>query len=253
MKDSIFLSVIIPAFNEEPNFKAGKLDQVNNYLSSQNYSWEAIVIDDGSSDQTADLVQDWIKSKPNWKLIKNKHYGKSKAVATGMLRASGELRLFTDFDQATPLSEVTKVISKYQSGYQVIIGSRELKGASREKEPVIRHIMGRVFNLLVQIIAVRSITDTQCGFKAFSGQATQDLFNRLVIYKNHKSADAYTGAFDVELIFLARKFGYKITQIPVSWKYVDTSRVNPIKDSVRMLLDIFKIRLAYISGKYSNQ
>jgi len=142
------------------------------------------------------------------------------------------------------------VIDKYHQGYQVIIGSRQIKGASRQHEPLLRHIMGRVFNLVVRIIAVRNISDTQCGFKAFTAEATNDLFNRLVVYKDHQAADAYTGAFDVELIFLARKRKYKITQIPVTWKYVNSTRVNPTKDSIRMFIDILKIRWTYLTGKY---
>jgi hypothetical protein len=110
--------------------------------------------------------------------------------------------------------------------------------------------MGRVFNLVVQILAVRGISDTQCGFKAFSDAATTDLFNRLVIYKNSHVADAYTGAFDVELLFLARKRGYKIVQIPVKWQYVDTTRVNPLKDSIRMFADVIKIRISFYLGRY---
>ncbi len=244
------LSVIIPAYNEADNFHAGKLNSVHEYLSQQEYSWEVIVVDDGSTDQTASLISSWIKSKPQWTLIKNLHFGKSQTVATGMKKAQGQIRLFTDFDQATPISEVSKVIKAYQQGYQVIIGSRQLAGASRHSEPFLRHLMGRVFNLVVRIIAVRKITDTQCGFKAFSAVATANLFNRLVVYKNHQAADAYTGAFDVELIFLARKFGYKITQIPVRWKYVKTTRVNPAKDSIRMFIDVLKIRWAYLTGQY---
>jgi hypothetical protein len=114
--------------------------------------------------------------------------------------------------------------------------------------------MGRVFNLVVQILAVRGISDTQCGFKAFTAEATIDLFNRMVIYRNRRVADAYTGAFDVELLFLARKSGYKIVQIPVIWHYVTTTRVNPLKDSLRMFIDVIKIRMTYMfTGKYKSK
>ncbi len=244
------LSVIIPAYNEAENFHSGKLKEVDDYLSKQSYPWEVIVVDDGSKDDTVSLVNKWTKHKPNWTLIENSHYGKAKTVATGMLKSRGEVRVFTDFDQATPIQEVEKVIHQFQKGAEVVIGSRELSGASREKEPFIRHLMGRVFNLVVQIFAVRGIADTQCGFKAFSSTATKDLFNRMVVYKNRQVADAYTGAFDVELLFLARKRGYKIAQIPVKWKYVDSTRVSPLKDSIRMFIDILRIRFTHISGKY---
>lgn len=250
MARHIKLSVIIPAYNEADNFKAGKLDEVNQYLSQQNYSWEVIVVDDGSRDNTSALVTKFVKNKPYWHFIHNRHYGKAKTVETGMRSARGDIRLFTDFDQATPISEAEKVLAKFDQGFQVIIGSREAKGASRHYEPFLRHLMGRVFNLLVRIIALRGIHDSQCGFKAFSASATKDLFNRLVVYKNRQAKDAYTGAFDVELLFLARKLGYKYIEIPVKWTYVATSRVSPAKDSIRMLLDIIKIRLAYLLGKY---
>lgn len=250
MTKSLQLSVIIPAYNEAANLKLGKLDSVQSFLKDQNFSWEVIVVDDGSTDGTKDMVSNWIKGKAGWKLIANHHFGKAKTVATGMLKASGHVRLFTDFDQATPISEVKKVLRQVEQGADVVIGSRELSGASREKEPVLRHIMGRVFNLFVQIIAVHGISDTQCGFKAFTHAATDDLFNRLVVYKNRHAADAYTGAFDVELLFLARKRGYRIRQIPVKWRYEVSTRVNPAKDSVRMLIDILRIRLAYLLGKY---
>lgn len=247
------LSVIIPAYNEADNFKSNKLAEVDDYLLKQDYTWEVFVVDDGSTDQTAPLVEQWIKDKPNWHLIKNSHAGKSKAVSTGMSKATGLIRLFTDFDQATPISAVEQVIQRIDQGADIVIGSRQVAGASREKEPFIRHLMGRVFNLLVQFLALRGISDSQCGFKAFSNKATQDLFSKLVVYKNKTVADAYTGAFDVELLFLARKTGYSIVQIPVQWKYVDTNRVSALKDSVRMFIDILRIRLAYITGRYSNQ
>ena len=250
MSENITLSVVIPAYNEADNFHNGKLEEVDKYLSKQKYKWEVIVVDDGSTDETANLVEAWVKTKKNWQLIRNTHAGKSKTVETGMLAAQGQVRLFTDFDQATPIQEVEKVLSAMNDDADIVIGSRELEGATRHKEPLLRHVMGRVFNLLVQVIALHGITDSQCGFKAFSGKATEDLFNRMVVYKNRQVADAYTGAFDVELLFLGRKKGYAIKQIPVSWKYVDSTRVNPAKDSIRMLWDILKIRLAYLMGKY---
>lgn len=244
------LSVIIPAYNELDNFNSGTLQTVETYLKKQTYKYEVIVVDDGSTDGTADKVADWIKDKTDWRLIRNPHAGKSKTVETGMLAATGRVRLFTDFDQATPIHEVEKVLHESNQGADVVIGSRELEGASRNKEPFIRHLMGRVFNLLVQIIALHGITDSQCGFKAFSDEATKDLFSRMVVYKNRHVADAYTGAFDVELLFLARKLGYTTAQVPVTWHYVDSSRVNPAKDSIRMLWDIFKIRFHYLLGHY---
>lgn len=251
MSKQLLLSVIIPAYNEAQNFRDGKLAEVDQYLLKQNYDWEVFVVDDGSTDNTVQLIKPWIKNKKNWQLIENEHYGKAHTVTTGMLKANGKIRVFTDFDQATPISTVEQVIDKFKQNYEVVIGSREAKGARRDQEPFLRHLMGRVFNLFVQIIAVRSISDTQCGFKAFSDKATKELFNNMVVYKNHRVNDAYMGAFDVELIFMAKKKKYKITQIPVKWSYVESTRVNPAKDSLRMLWDILKIRLAHLTGKYN--
>src|SRR3990167_1117207 len=132
------ISVIVPAFNEADNFRAGKLASIDVYFRKQPYQWEVIVVDDGSKDDTADLVASWIKSRPHWKIIRNVHAGKAKAVATGMHQAHGKIRLFTDFDQATPIGEVSKVLDKYRQGFQVIIGSREAKGSKRQAEPILR-------------------------------------------------------------------------------------------------------------------
>lgn len=250
MNRSLSLSVVIPAYNELENFQAGKLEEVDQYLRLQQYNWEVIVVDDGSSDGTPAAIKKWLKSKNNWTLIENSHHGKAKTVETGMLKAQGMVRLFTDFDQATPIHEVEKVLSEINSGSDIVIGSRQIEGAQRKQEPLLRHVMGRVFNTIVQILALRGISDSQCGFKAFTAEATESLFNRLVVYKDHQAADAYTGAFDVELLFLARKKNYKVAQVPVVWHYVDSTRVNPLKDSFRMLVDILKIRWAYARGLY---
>lgn len=250
MAKQLNLSVIIPAYNELANYYNGKLEEVDKYLKRQSYTWEVIVVDDGSTDGSPEQIATWVRNKPNWQLIKNPHYGKAKTVETGMLKARGETRLFTDFDQATPINEVEKVLAQINKGADIVIGSRELKGSKRKQEPFLRHLMGRVFNTIVQILALRGIADSQCGFKAFTAEATIDLFTKLVVYKNHQSADAYTGAFDVELLFLARKTGYKTAQIPVTWHYVDSTRVNPTKDSIRMFIDILKIRWAYARGRY---
>ena len=158
--------------------------------------------------------------------------------------------MFTDFDQATPLSEVEKLIPFIKKGYQVAIGSREVKGSQRLDEPRYRHLMGKVFNFAVQIIAIGGIHDTQCGFKLFTSQAAKELFTSLIVYGNGVEKQAFTGAFDVELLYIAQKRGYRIAEVPVSWRHIKTNRVNPIRDSVRMFLDLVKIRLAALSGGY---
>lgn len=245
------LSVVIPSYNEKKNLSRGVLDEVLQYLQQQQYDWEVILSDDGSTDGTLDILDAFAASHDRVRVLRNVHAGKAPTVKAGMLAATGKWRLFTDFDQSTPLSEVEKLFTAAEGGYEVLIGSREVVGARRDQEPLYRHLMGRGFNLLVQLLAVPGVQDTQCGFKLFSEGATQ-LFSALVVYGgNQQRTDAFTGAFDVELLFLARKKGFAIKEVPIIWMHNETDRVSPIKDSLRMLRDILKIRVAYLQGKYS--
>ncbi len=245
-----FLSVVIPSYNEKNNLKRPVLNEVISYLKQQDYNWEVILSDDGSTDGTLEELTKFASQFDNVQVLANSHMGKGPTVSSGMLKASGEWRLFTDFDQSTPLKEVEKLLA-HVTDNDIIIGSREVPGALRDKEPFYRHLMGRGFNLLVQTLAVPGIYDTQCGFKLFSAHATTTLFNQLFIYAGNKiRTDAFTGAFDVELLYLAKKNNFKIKEVPILWKHYFTDRVNPIKDSIRMLKDIIKIRIADLQGKY---
>lgn len=245
------MSVVVPAYNETAKFKQEGINQLYQYLKAQPFTFELIFVNDGSTDGTLKILKLFQSEKSEVVVVDNPHQGKGPAVATGMLRATGENRLFADFDQATPIGEVEKLLPFRNKGYDVIIGSREIKGAKREKEPLYRHLMGKGFNLLVKIFTVRGISDTQCGFKLFSQKATQDLFPRLRVVNVHKTRkDALTGAIDVELLFLADKFGYKIAEVPVQWQHMKGSKVNPIKDSFRMFLEVIKIRVNDLLGKY---
>jgi len=251
MPNMPYLTVIIPAYNEEPNFKKGVLDEVPAYLEKQKYSWEVLIVDDGSSDQTAQLAEEFANRHKNIRVIKNPHEGKAETVKKGVEEATGEFILFTDFDQATPLSEIEKLLPFFPQ-YDIVIGSRQLPGAKREKEPLHRHIMGIGFNLVVQTLAVRGIWDTQAGFKCFKSDIAKKLFTELKIYgKAKKVQGALVTAFDVELLFIAKKRGYKIKEVPIIWHHVQTSRVSPLKDSVRMFRDVLKIRLNDIRGVYN--
>lgn len=250
MAEKVHLSVIIPAYSEESNFKRGTIDEVPKYLKKQDYSSEVLIVDDGSEDDTVKLSEEFAKKHKNIRVIKNPHQGKAETVKTGVEKASGELILFTDFDQATPLSEIEK-LAPFFPEYDIVIGSRQLPGAKREKEPFYRHLMGLVFNLVVQMIAVRGIWDTQAGFKSFKGDVAKKLFSMLKVYgKGKQVKGALVTAFDVELLFLAKKHGYKIKEVPIIWHHVATSRVSPIKDSLRMLRDVIKIRLNDFRGAY---
>lgn len=246
-----YLSVVVPSYNESKNFSRGVLNELLTYLKLQSYSWELILTDDGSTDDTQEKLEKFAQNDERIIVLKNKHAGKGPTVQAGMLAATGQWRLFTDFDQSTPISEIEKLWPFSAQGYEIVIGSREISGATRDKEPWYRHLMGRGFNLLVQTLAIPGIFDTQCGFKLFSAQATQELFQSLFIYGRHEErTDAYTGAFDVEVLYLALKKQYKIKEVPIVWKHNETDRVSPIKDSVRMLRDILLIRWADLQHRY---
>jgi len=250
MRKKLFLSVVVPCYNEEKNLRLGALEKVADYLKKQKYSWEVLVVDDGSTDKSVSLVEKFIAEHPNFSLIKNPHQGKAATVITGMLMTSGRYVLFTDLDQATPISEIEKVLPWLKRGYDVVIGSRNTK---REGAPILRLLMARGFILLrTLILGLSGITDTQCGFKAFKNEVVKDLFSRLKLYGQKKSVKGsmVTAGFDIEMLFLAKKRGYKIKEVPVEWHYVETRKVNPIKDSWYGLLDLVKIRLNSLRGFY---
>ena len=253
MSNKPYLSVVIPSYNEMENLKNNVLEKVIKYLKNQDYTWEIILTDDGSEDGTLAKLYQFAKKHSQVKVLENVHAGKGPTVKAGMLAAQGQWRLFTDFDQSTPLSEIEKLWLRANQDYEVIIGSREMVGSVRDKEPWYRHLMGRGFNILVQALAIPGILDTQCGFKLFSAHATELLFNQLHVYgQQEQRGDAFTGAFDVELLFIAKKHGLKISEVPIEWHHHETDRVDPIKDSLRMLKDIIWIKIADLKGKYKN-
>lgn len=248
----IHLSVVIPSYNEMKNLQRGVLDHVLQFLRKQNFTWEIILTDDGSTDGTLQALKDFAQRDDRIVVVENAHAGKGPTVASGMLEAQGSYRLFTDFDQSTPIREVQRALEVMNDGYDVVIGSREVHGARRDEEPIHRHVMGRGFNFLVQLLALRGIQDSQCGFKLFTDQAAKKLFSSLHVYGDKEvRTDAFTGAFDVELLFLARKWSMKVFEMPIEWKHNETDRVDPVKDSLRMLRDIVRIRVAWFNGVYA--
>ncbi|NMC36452.1 glycosyltransferase family 2 protein [Candidatus Beckwithbacteria bacterium] len=246
-----FLSVIIPAYNELANFKKQALESVASYLSGKKFSWEVLIVDDGSTDGSPTLIKDFCQKHNGFYLIQNKHMGKAGTVARGVTEAKGNYLLFTDFDQATPIEEWEKLLPYLKNGSEVVIGSREVAGSKREKEPWYRHMMGKGFNFGVKLLAVGGIADTQCGFKAFEAKSAKKLFSKLQVYKPREIDHAFTGAFDVELLFIARKMGLRIAEVPIHWKHVETNRVSPLRDSLHMAFDVVKIRLYAWMGRYS--
>jgi glycosyltransferase involved in cell wall biosynthesis len=249
--------VVIPAWQEAKQI-LNTLKTVAAYLAKQEYTSEVIVVDDGSTDGTPQLVKDFIaqhQGRPAVRLIENDHRGKGYAVRTGMLSGEGRYIVFTDADLATPISEVGKMIGSLEAGRDIAIGTREGIGSQRVDEPLYRHLMGRAFNLLVRMVLGITFEDTQCGFKGFRRQVAHDLFARVRLYGSEAKPiqrGAVTG-FDVEVLHLALRTGYRIEEIPVDWTYCPESKVNPLTDAVRMFLDVIKVRWMATKGLYNQE
>jgi dolichyl-phosphate beta-glucosyltransferase len=247
------LSVVVPAWNEEHRLPASLRD-ILEYLEKQTYSYEVIVVDDGSDDNTVGVTQPLLAQHPQLRLIENDHRGKGYAVRTGMLAARGQHVIFTDADLATPIEEIDKVLPLLKDSHDVVVGSREGLGAQRHGEPLHRHLMGRVFNLVVRLLAVGGFQDTQCGFKGFRREVAQDVFSRLRIHGTDAGviAGGAVTAFDVEVLYLAQRQGYRIAEVPVEWHYGEKSKVDPLRDSLRMFRDVLQVRLNAWRGFYDD-
>lgn len=233
------------------NLQKGVLQKVKAFLESQKYHYEVIIVDDGSSDGSVEYIEDFLKKHKEFSLIKNPHMGKAGAVTTGVLAAHGEHILFTDMDQATPIEEVDNLLPFFSEGYDVIIGSR----ASRRKgAPFIRLFISKANIILRKIlVGLPGISDTQCGFKVFKKDAAKKLFTKVnEVHKGFKAihSSSVSSGFDVELLYIAEMMKYKIREVPVKWLYVETRRVNPIKDSVDGVLDLLHIRRNIMHGIY---
>ncbi|MGE5140943.1 MAG: dolichyl-phosphate beta-glucosyltransferase [Rudaea sp.] len=246
------LSVVIPAFNEETRLPL-TLRRVQDYLTAQSYPSELVVVDDGSSDRTAEVVGEFAAQNKNVRLIRGEHRGKGYAVRTGMLAAHGHVILFSDADLSTPIEQIESLMPWFERGYDIVIGSREGTGAKRIAEPLYRHLMGRVFNFLVRLLAVPGIQDTQCGFKAFRDDVVQEVFSRVQLYgeKAPRIKNGMVTAFDVEVLFLGRKLGYRIKEVPVPWRYGTETKVKPLQDSWRNFRDVLTVRLNELQGRYN--
>jgi len=248
-----YLSLIIPAYNEGTRLGM-TLRTISDYLQAQPYTWELLVIDDGSVDATLALAQEFATAYPALaiRVIANPHRGKAYAVRTGVEAARGKIVGFTDADLATPIDTLAEAIARFAAGADVVIGSREGRGAVRHDEPIYRHLMGRVFNGLVQVIALPGIQDSQCGFKLLRGPVAKKLFVATHLYGEQSAAPqgpAVTG-FDVEILYLARRYGYRIAEVPVVWQYVAESKVNPLRDTLRNLSDLLMVRINSLRGRY---
>ena len=246
-----FLSVVIPCYNEEANLKRGVLDEVNEFLKKQKYSWEVIISDDGSTDKSKNLVEVFARKHSLFRLLKNQHGGKPYAVWQGIKKARGEIVLFTDMDQSTPLNQIKKLLPYFDQNYDVAIGSRGIK---REGFPLYRQLASFIFFNFRRLFILRNIKDTQCGFKAFKANIARELFPKISVLQDFKQAKGWrVTAFDVELLYLAQKANYKIKEVVVDWHDEDVAEgknKNFIKESKQMLEQIINVKKNDWRGKY---
>jgi glycosyltransferase involved in cell wall biosynthesis len=238
-----YLSIVIPAHNEERRLPK-TFNSIDKFLKKQKYSAEVIVVENGSSDNTSEIIRQYAKKHKYIKLLEVETRGKGLAVKQGMLASKGEYRFICDADLSMPIEEVSKFLPPNTDGFDVMIGVREGKGAKRIGEPFKRHFMGRAFNLIIKLTILPGFEDTQCGFKMFSVKSAQDLFG---IQKLNGIG------FDIELIYLARKKGYRIKEIPITWYYDADSRMRLVQDSLKALLEIWEIRKTWWSGGYNRE
>ena len=235
-----FLSIIIPAYNEEARLPE-TLNKVGSFLREQSYTSEVLVVDNNSTDQTAEIILDFSDQFSDIKGLFEKDPGKGAAVRCGMKQARGEYLFMCDADLSMPIEEVNKFLPPQLEGFQVAIASREAPGSVRYHEPFIRHLGGRLMNWLIQLMILPGLNDTQCGFKCFTHQAARDLFGNQTL----------SGwSFDIELLFIARQRGYRITEVAIPWFYHQESKVHAVRDALKILLDIRTIRENHSHGKY---
>jgi dolichyl-phosphate beta-glucosyltransferase len=247
----VFLSVVIPSYDEMANLQKGVLDKVEHFLNKKQFPYEVIVVDDGSVDGSVDFVRKFSASNPNFRLIENAHLGKAGAVTTGVLESRGDYVLFSDMDQATPIEEIDKLLPYFDKGFDIVIGSRK---SQRKGSPWTRKLMAKGMVILrTLLVGIHGISDTQCGFKMFKKEPAQKLFSKInKLHNNFQkvSGSSVSAGFDVELLYIAENMGYKIKEVPVDWLYVETRRVNPVKDSIAGVIDLIRIKLKDLRGEY---
>jgi dolichyl-phosphate beta-glucosyltransferase len=234
------LSIIIPAYNEADRLPI-TLPQVAEFVQAQPYAAEIVVVNNNSRDNTRAIANEIADGFPFIRVLDEPAQGKGAAVRTGVMAGKGEYLFIADADLSMPIEEVNKFLPPQIDNYDVAIGSREAPGAVRYQEPEYRHLMGRVFNFIVKVLAVRGFQDTQCGFKSFHRTTALDLFS-------HQTIDGW--AFDVELLFIAQQRGYKIVEVPIDWYYRANSRINPLREAIRMVSEVLRIRLNGWRGRY---
>lgn len=238
--DTPFLSIIIPALNEEQRLPA-TLEQAFKFTQAQSYQAEVLVVENGSDDRTLDLARQFAVHHAGFRALHEPKRGKGLAVRRGMLEAHGEYRFMCDADLSMPFNEMNRFLPPKLSGFDIAIASREAEGAIRYDEPGYRHWGGRAVNLMIRVLALPGLKDTQCGYKCFRAEVAEDLFG-------HQTMDGWS--FDIELLFIARRRGYRVVELPIPWHFNTESKVNVVGDTMKMALDIFQIRWTALRGGY---
>lgn len=239
---STCISIIIPVYNEQ-NRISKTLTTLTDYLSTQGYLWEILIVDDGSRDNTVNEVNAHLEDS-RIKLINLPHNGKGAAIKQGMLSASGKIRMMCDADMAMPVNYIADFISEISDKqHDVVIGSRQISGSKRFNESDFRHLIGRIYNFWIKLFLISDYLDTQCGFKAFTEQSANQIFSL-------QQLEGF--GFDVEILVIARLKALKTKELPIEWHHDEESKVNPVLDSIRMFLDTIKIKVGVYSGKYNH-
>ncbi len=235
-------SIVIPAYNESARIGAS-LEKIQAYVRQKNWSAEIIVVNDGSRDNTSEIVREYARRFDNMRLIENPgNRGKGYTVRNGMLHTSGDYVLFTDADLSSPIEESEKLFGALNAGAEVAIGSRWLRSETQTlRQPLYRQVLGRMFNLVLRILLGVKFKDTQCGFKAFTRRAVETIFVRQRIDR---------WGFDPEILYLAHKFKLRAVEVPVNWAHDDRSKINPFTDGIRMAWEILRVRSYDLTGKY---
>lgn len=236
---STFLSIVIPAHNEESRLP-GTLEQVFHFLEKQPYTSEVIIVENGSMDKTFEVAQQFAEAHPTFRVIQSER-GKGAAVQRGMLEAQGEYHFMCDADLSMPVDEIVKFIPPALQGFDIAIGSREAKGSVRYNEPRYRHLGGRGINFIIQLLILPGLNDTQCGFKCFRAEVARELFKKQTLHG---------WSFDIELLHIARRHGYQVREIPIHWYHFADSKISALRDAIRMIQDIFRIHVNTWRGIY---
>ncbi|OGO33597.1 MAG: glycosyl transferase [Chloroflexi bacterium RBG_16_54_18] len=234
-----FLSIVIPAFNEEKRLP-DTLEQVYSFIKDQPFESEVLIVENGSTDRTLEESQEFSQKHEQFHVLEVSR-GKGLAIRRGMLEAKGEYCFMCDADLSMPIAEIRRFLPPVLTGFDLAIGSREAEGAKRFGEPAYRHLGGRLINLLIRLLALPGMHDTQCGFKCFHYSVVRDLFE-------HQTMGGWS--FDIELLYIARLRGYRVLEVPIPWYFNPESKLNVIQDAFRMASDIMQIRHNARNGTY---